>query len=171
MLTLRGARALSEARIARILARARARGAPLEALGAVHVHFVDLAAPLAPAERERLERLLDYGPRGEALLPEGTRLWVVPRLGTISPWSSKATDIAHLCGLAAVRRIERGGLHGGVRITGPAPAPFERLRGEWRFQLLLRAPSGAAVRRAVAAALGDRPAGEISADVDPYHLL
>jgi len=71
----------------------------------------------------------------------------------------------------AVRRIERGGLHGGVRITGPAPAPFERLRGEWRFQLLLRAPSGAAVRRAVAAALGDRPAGEISADVDPYHLL
>lgn len=68
------------------------------------------------------------------------------------------------------RSVRSGGVDG-VRVTGPAPAPFERLRGEWRFQLLVRAPSGAAVRRAVAAALGDRPPGEISVDVDPYQLL
>jgi primosomal protein N' (replication factor Y) len=71
----------------------------------------------------------------------------------------------------AARRIERGRVPGGVRVTGPAPAPFERLRGEWRFQLLVRAPAGAAVRRAVAIALGERGAGEIVVDVDPYHLL
>lgn len=74
----------------------------------------------------------------------------------------------------AAQRIGRGvrvGGADGVRVTGPAPAPFERLRGEWRFQLLVRAASGAAVRRAVAAALGDRAPGEISVDVDPYQLL
>jgi primosomal protein N' (replication factor Y) len=71
----------------------------------------------------------------------------------------------------AARRIERGGAGGGVRVTGPAPAPFERLRGEWRFQLLVRAPSTTAVRRAVAAALGDRTGSEITVDIDPYHLL
>lgn len=74
----------------------------------------------------------------------------------------------------AAQRIGRGvrvGGADGVRVTGPAPAPFERLRGEWRFQLLVRAASGAAVRRAVAAALGDRAPGEISVDIDPYQLL
>jgi primosomal protein N' (replication factor Y) len=68
------------------------------------------------------------------------------------------------------RAVGSGGADG-VRVTGPAPAPFERLRGEWRFQLLVRAPSGAAVRRAVAAALAGRPPGEVSVDVDPYQLL
>ena len=53
-------------------------------------------------------------------------------------------------------RIEAGpGGVDGVRVTGPAPAPFERLRGEWRFQLLVRATSGAAVRRAVASLSAD----------------
>jgi primosomal protein N' (replication factor Y) len=59
----------------------------------------------------------------------------------------------------------------GLRVTGPAPAPFERLKGEWRFQCLVRGPSGTAVRRAVAAALAGRPPGEISVDVDPFQLL
>jgi phosphoribosylformylglycinamidine synthase len=55
-----------------------------------------------------LERLLDYGaPAGESI---GEPVLVVPRLGTVSPWSSKATDIARNCGLARVRRIERGTL-------------------------------------------------------------
>ena len=59
----------------------------------------------------------------------------------------------------------------GLRVTGPAPAPFERLRGEWRFQCLVRGPSGSAVRRVVAAALAGRAPGEISVDVDPFQLL
>ena len=55
-----------------------------------------------------LESLLHYGPRAPETTPDGQTVLVVPRFGTVSPWSSKATDIAHVCGLAAVRRIERG---------------------------------------------------------------
>jgi primosomal protein N' (replication factor Y) len=58
-----------------------------------------------------------------------------------------------------------------LRITGPAPAPLERLRGEWRFQLLVRGTPGNAVRQAVREALGDRPPAGVAVDVDPYHLL
>ncbi len=47
-------------------------------------------------------------PPSAAATPTGTLLLALPRIGTVSPWSSKATDIAHVCGLAAVRRIERG---------------------------------------------------------------
>jgi phosphoribosylformylglycinamidine synthase len=55
-----------------------------------------------------LERLLSYGPKSaHEDLHEGVLL-VVPRLGTVSPWASKATDIAKACGLDAVERIERG---------------------------------------------------------------
>jgi primosomal protein N' (replication factor Y) (superfamily II helicase) len=60
---------------------------------------------------------------------------------------------------------------GELRVTGPAPAPFERLRGEWRFQCLVRGRSGALVRSAVAAALAQAAPGELVVDVDPYQLL
>ncbi len=70
-------------------------------------------ALLQAPESALLERLLTYGPREPAhaaRIPRRrrTEVVVVPRLGTISPWSSKATDIAQMCGLVAVRRIERG---------------------------------------------------------------
>ena len=76
-------------------------------------HFVDLARDLDARETTLLERLLTYGPREDARAANSgaattTEIVVVPRFGTISPWSSKATDIAHVCGLDAVRRIERG---------------------------------------------------------------
>ena len=83
-------------------------------LDAAFVHFVDLERALAGDERERLESLLTYGPREAGAAEAGAAggecvsLWVVPRPGTISPWASKATDIAQVCGLAPVRRIERG---------------------------------------------------------------
>lgn len=56
--------------------------------------------------RAQLARLL--GADGTHFAPADAALYVVPRLGTVSPWSSKATDIARVCGLAAVERIERG---------------------------------------------------------------
>ena len=68
-------------------------------------------------------------------------------------------------------RLEAPARAGGMRVTGPAPAPFERLRGEWRFQCLVRGPSGSAVRRAVASALAGRGPNEVSVDVDPFQLL
>jgi phosphoribosylformylglycinamidine synthase len=75
-----------------------------------HGHFVEVAREPTPRERETLDRLLRYGPAApEAERLRGRMLLVTPRLGTISPWSSKATDIARQCGLEAlVRRIERG---------------------------------------------------------------
>ncbi|MDN3523532.1 phosphoribosylformylglycinamidine synthase [Halomonas ramblicola] len=110
MLELRGAPALSAFRHAKLLAALRDGVADVESLQAEYVHFVDHDGDLADEELSVLERLLDYGtreiePRGTG---EGHLFLVVPRIGTQSPWSSKATDIAHSCGLVRVNRIERG---------------------------------------------------------------
>ena len=106
ILKLRGAAALSSSRLAR-LSRSAAEALPkLKGLAAEYWYFVELAAPLAADERERLVDLLAAIPASPQV-PPGTQLLVVPRLGTISPWSSKATDIARQCGFAKVMRIER----------------------------------------------------------------
>ncbi len=111
MIELPGALAVSDFRIAK-LRPALEKLHP--GLGAIPVrdfiHFVDLERELDARERALLERLLTYGPRESAGggAVDGAELIVVPRFGTISPWSSKATDIARVCGLEAVRRIERG---------------------------------------------------------------
>jgi phosphoribosylformylglycinamidine synthase len=109
ILQLRGSRALSEFRLAKLLASLQKADPGVRAVAAEFRHFVELEREPDAGARKLLERLLDYGERpadarGEAFL-------VVPRLGTISPWSSKATDIARNCGLAGVRRIERGTLY------------------------------------------------------------
>src|SRR6266404_5883749 len=98
MLQLPGAPALSAFRIAKILARLATLEPAVRALDARFIHFVDTARPLEPAEQQILQRLLTYGPRIEAVAghsdgdrPKGDRLVIVPRAGTISPWSSKAT--------------------------------------------------------------------------------
>jgi primosomal protein N' (replication factor Y) len=62
-------------------------------------------------------------------------------------------------------------LASGVRILGPAPAPFEKLRGKWRFQLLVRAPSGSRVRALVRAATAELAASKVVVDIDPIELL
>ncbi|MCC7437872.1 MAG: phosphoribosylformylglycinamidine synthase [Armatimonadetes bacterium] len=108
MLILRGAPALSPFRIARLLSTLACQHPHISALYAEFVHFVETERPLTEAEQTVLNRLLEYGPALESHTPEGTLLLVTPRPGTISPWSSKATDIAHNCGLRAVERIERG---------------------------------------------------------------
>ena len=106
---LRGSPALSRFRLDKTLDQARAAGAgALTGAFAEYVHFVELREPLAPQDLAVLRQLLDYGPAAAPLPPPGQLQLVVPRPGTISPWSTKATDIAHVCGLAAVSRIERG---------------------------------------------------------------
>jgi phosphoribosylformylglycinamidine synthase len=108
MLVLRGAPALSEFRLQKLAVRLHEQlGAPV-AVYAEYVHFVDLSADLVGPRRDLLERLLRYGPSLPSHTPVGRLVLVVPRPGTISPWSSKATDIAHNCGLDGVRRLERG---------------------------------------------------------------
>jgi len=108
MLHLRGGAAFSESRLDRILSRIRSRVPQVSALSADLTHFVDLEGELDAPSREILDRLLRYGPRETVRKTEGQLLLVVPRLGTISPWSSKATDIARICGLEQIRRLERG---------------------------------------------------------------
>jgi phosphoribosylformylglycinamidine synthase len=110
VLALRGRCALSPFRIAKLLAAVAAQH-PQHAIGrlsAHYWHFVEISRPLEDEERDTLARLLTYGPVDGDEAAAAVDLLVVPRFGTISPWSSKATDIARNCGLAAVTRIERG---------------------------------------------------------------
>ena len=110
LLTLRGRHALSPFRVAKLQAALAAAhpGHPITGIAATFWHFVEVERDLPSAERPTLERLLTYGPHDDAVADEGSSSWYVPRPGTISPWSSKATDIARNCGLDAVERIERG---------------------------------------------------------------
>ncbi len=107
MLILRGAPALSDFRVQKLRQELISAGVPVRGLATAFVHLVETDADLAPAEQSVLEKLLTYGPRRTAGSPAGFLQVVAPRPGTISPWSSKATDIAHLCGLTRVKRIER----------------------------------------------------------------
>ncbi len=108
MLTLFGAAALSDFRIRKLQQALREVLPSLTGLEAGFVHFADVSVPLDADARATLERLLDYGPRSEPLRRQGQLLLAVPRPGTRSPWSSKATDIARNAGLPEVRRLERG---------------------------------------------------------------
>ena len=108
MLILRGSPALSPFRLQKQLAAVREQLPGVTQLHAEFVHFADLERQLSVEEEKVLARLLSYGPRMPSDEPQGMLLLVVPRLGTISPWASKASDIAHNCGLDGVRRLERG---------------------------------------------------------------
>jgi phosphoribosylformylglycinamidine synthase len=108
MFSLPGAPALSQFRLERLLQALQGADRRVRAVGSHLMHFVDASRPLNEAELEVLGKLLTYGPRPHLQEERGQRLLVTPRLGTVSPWSSKATDIARVCGLDAVRRLERG---------------------------------------------------------------
>ncbi len=73
-----------------------------------YMHFVDLEGELSDSDKSVLNALLEYGPDLGQVDTSGAFFLVVPRLGTISPWSSKASDIAHNAGLESIKRIERG---------------------------------------------------------------
>ncbi len=102
LLYLRGAPALSDFRIAKLLESLHPLG--VRRIEADFRYFVELDAELGAVDRSLLGELLQAEPHE----PQAPALLVTPRLGTVSPWSSKATDIARNCGLTAVRRIERG---------------------------------------------------------------
>jgi phosphoribosylformylglycinamidine synthase len=110
MLRLPGSSALSNFRISRLLARLQACDTAVLSVQSQYLHFIDLERAISDSERSKLEQLLDDGLPRPAVV-QGLPLLVVPRPGTISPWSSKATDIAQVCGLSVVRRIERGVLY------------------------------------------------------------
>jgi phosphoribosylformylglycinamidine synthase len=122
MLVLRGSPALSPFRSSKLLSQLSQTIAGLNHLYAEYVHFAALEGSLKAGQQAVLEQILTYGPAFVAEEPTGQMLLVVPRCGTISPWSTKATDIAHNCGLAAIRRLERGvayylGCEGGTPLS------------------------------------------------------
>jgi phosphoribosylformylglycinamidine synthase len=135
MLSLPGSPALSPFRLDKLLSALRARDADIAGVSARWLHLVDLERALSGREREILEKLLVYGPKWSSDEESGALILVVPRPGTVSPWSSKATDIARVCGLTAVRRLERGvayRLHtsrvlDGAALQALAPPLYDRM--------------------------------------------
>lgn len=107
MLILPGSNALSAFRTQGLLSQLQAIDASIASIKGRFLHFIDSTAELGQDETGRLNALLNYGEPFSGDAP-GDRFVVIPRFGTISPWSSKATDIARNCGMAQIRRIERG---------------------------------------------------------------
>jgi len=108
MLILRGSSALSSFKQDKLLAQFAALGIGVSSVKAQYVHFVDLQSELNEADMSVLSQLLTYGPHTEHIDDSGYFVLVTPRPGTISPWASKATDIAKNSGLSQIHRIERG---------------------------------------------------------------
>ncbi|MBK9134501.1 MAG: phosphoribosylformylglycinamidine synthase [Betaproteobacteria bacterium] len=149
-----GGNALSTFRAEALLRRLRAACPRITAVAAQYVHWVAFDAPPEPANLDKLEGLLAYGD-AYAGSAGGERVVVMPRLGTVSPWASKASDIARNCG-AQMHRIERvtefhlvlkGGLLGGAK------------------------PLGADERAAVAALLHDRMTESVAFERDAARHL
>ena len=112
MLELPGQSALSEFRLKKLWASLRQTEPGVATVHARYTYFVSANSPLRAHERERLDALLLSG-EPVKVLPDGARRLIsIPRPGTISPWSSKATDIVHACGLDKIDRIERGICYG-----------------------------------------------------------
>jgi len=108
MLKTLGTSAFSDYRLNQLLSQLKEIQPEIKVLTARFIHFIELDGQITDSEQERLKNLLAYGyaiPENEI---QGQKFLVVPRPGTISPWSSKATEIAERCGLQSVKRIERG---------------------------------------------------------------
>ncbi len=162
-----GGNALSEFRAQALLTRLQAVEPAITGVRARHVHWVAADQPLDRAAHDKLSGLLAYG-EPAAAGADGTLVVVMPRLGTVSPWASKATDIAHNCGLD-IHRVERvteyhlvrkGGLFG-----GPKPLATETLHA-LAAQLHDRMTESVAFERDAGRALFDEHPGAPMAHVD-----
>ena len=107
MIILRGAPSHSEFRLQKLVSELQSCDLPVRGMYAEFVHAAEVKSELSSEEQSVLEKLLTYGPKLEEHAPEGLLRIVAPRPGTLSPWSSKATDIAHICGLSTLDRVER----------------------------------------------------------------
>jgi len=102
-----GGQALSDFRRDKLLAQLKAIDPTITDIHTNYVHFVDTNTAFSPADEIKLKKLLGHD-GSDTASNSGKLYLIIPRPGTISPWSSKATDIAHNSGLASVNRIERG---------------------------------------------------------------
>ncbi len=111
MLIIDGGHALSQFRTESLHRQLESITVKVEGFTAKFVHFIQSSSELNPQEKSKLEALLLYIAPASKTSKNDLQILVTPRFGTISPWSSKATDIAHNCGLTNVQRIERGTLY------------------------------------------------------------
>ena len=102
-----GIQALRKFKVNSLNERFQALFPDLELIGTEYIHFIQSDKDLNQSNKKTLYKLLDYAP-GVNLVNSKHKITITPRIGTISPWSSKATDICKLCGLSVVSRIERG---------------------------------------------------------------
>ena len=130
MACLRGSAALSQFRIEKIQFQLSQHAANIKHFYAEFRHFVWADVALSDVQHGTLKQILTYGPTMRAEDPQGELLLVIPRIGTISPWASRATDIVKHCGLEAVQRVERGIAYYVQTTNG------EKLTQEERKQLL-----------------------------------
>ncbi len=129
LLTLPGGPALSPFRRARLLSRLRDAGADLQDLQAHWVYLCAFKTSALDDDVNRLSELL--GDVADDLPGDpADRLFVVPRLGTTSPWSSQASDIARLCGLQALGRVERGMVFSLQWASAPDASAWQAVRRE-----------------------------------------
>ncbi len=126
VLRLRGRNALSGFRLNKLNQILHAAQFELAGLSAEYWHFVSVSRQLTADELSVLERILTYGAASSSVDESGELFLTVPRLGTISPWSSKATDIARHCGLPAILRIERGTAWRALKAGGGTLSTSER---------------------------------------------
>ena len=111
MLQLLGGLALSDFRKNKLLTSLQTAVPAVTEIQASYMHFVDVDRTLDSDAKAVLDSLLHTESQPDTTSPDAHVFLVIPRPGTISPWSSKATDIAHNCGLSDVHRIERGILY------------------------------------------------------------
>ena len=105
---LRGSPALSQFRLEKLYASLQQSAPNISHIYAEFVHFAFCEPALSDAQQHTLKQILTYGPQATTEAATGELFLVIPRIGTISPWASRATDIAHNCGLSNIKRIERG---------------------------------------------------------------
>lgn len=146
-----GSNALSSFRLEKLASMLQLLVPQVSHIYAEYRYFCAVSRDLEEGEMAILRRLLGQGPVQQDAVPEGELFLVVPRPGTISPWSSKATDISHHCGLAAVERLERGTVFH-IRMAGTGGL-------------------GATGREIVSGALHDRMTEVVFADADSAEKL
>jgi phosphoribosylformylglycinamidine synthase len=126
MISLRGSSALSSFRLQKLLDALSVKIPQIQSLQAEFWHFVWHEGALSDAQQQTLSQILTYGPSQTEVNPEGEFFLVIPRIGTISPWASRATDIAKHCGLDQVLRIERGVVYHVLKKDGLALSASEK---------------------------------------------
>ena len=108
MIVKEGAASHSPFKLESLLRRLLSIDQNITGLGARFIHFIDSKNDLGEEQDRILDSILEYGPNWPFGADEGFKIFTLPRFGTTSPWSSKATDIAKVCGLSSIERIERG---------------------------------------------------------------